>query len=305
MEITSLKPDAIDCLLQNRPHPTAQQLLAFHHANDTFFPNFAAEFLWLKKRDRQGAGKILLMFLRKKHWQQVDERMVNQNIFPLLVRLCILCYPVLNDGTMELRQCEADEILGTSVIARKGKTILQPGEGLRLELSQLPPMPEPREVQRRSKRRRTVKPEESAFVYPFIKELVAESPHPRSRLLQVLLRHARKHPEIFCLAVKDARKLPLEHFSVLDVIQYAAQTAKRSAEPGKRFTLPGELDGLYCRALIRFVPQLNGYCTFNVDSQGRVRKGHSNALLGCYIATERVNGEPHPRLLWYRDGGSL
>ena len=75
--------DAIEILLEGRPHPTAQKLLAFHRANKTFFLEFAAEFFWLKKRGRPGAAKALLMFFRgAKRWTGVDEFMINDHIFP-------------------------------------------------------------------------------------------------------------------------------------------------------------------------------------------------------------------------------
>src|ERR1700761_2390800 len=114
--------DAVEILLETRPHPTAQKLLYFHRANRTFFAAFAAEFLWLKKRRRPGAAKALLMFLRgAKRWQAVDEFMVNDHLFPLLSRICILLYPELNNGTLKLHQCEADAILGTWIAPRGGK----------------------------------------------------------------------------------------------------------------------------------------------------------------------------------------
>lgn len=291
--------DAIEILLQHRQHPTAQKLLDFHHANDAFFLNFAAEFFWLKKRGRPGAAKSLLMFLRQKRWHGVDSYMVNDLIFPLLSRVCILLYPHLNNGTLRLRQCEADEILGTTVKSRKGKTILHAGEVLRAELAELPPMPTPPEITRRSKRRRTVKPEQCAFVFSFIKELVDGSPHPRARLLIQLKRHAKAQPEIFALADMRARRLPRKHFSALDVLTYAKQTAQRGAER-RSFTMPSALEGLYCRALIRRNPQLSGWAEIKEDSRGK-RKGRVNALLGCYPAAEPVSGEPHPRLHWLRD----
>ena len=92
--------DAVEILLERRPHPTAQKLLDFHRANPAFFLTFASEFLWLKKRGRPGAAKSLLMFLRSaKHWHGVDKFMVNDLIFPLLSRICILLYPALNNAT--------------------------------------------------------------------------------------------------------------------------------------------------------------------------------------------------------------
>ena len=86
--------DAVEILLESRPHPTAEKLLDFHRRNSTFFAAFAAEFLWLKKRRRPGAAKALLMFLRgAKRWQGVDEFMVNDHLFPLLSRIFGLLTP--------------------------------------------------------------------------------------------------------------------------------------------------------------------------------------------------------------------
>jgi len=191
--------DAIEILLEGRPHPTAQKLLAFHRANKTFFLEFAAEFFWLKKRGRPGAAKALLMFFRgAKRWTGVDEFMINDHIFPLLSRICILLYPTLNNATLEIRQCAADDILGTDVVPRGGKKkgmVLRAREATRLELAKLPPAPTPPVLIKRSTRHRTVTAGESAWVLPYIKDLVARSPHPRNRVLKSLLRHARTQPE--------------------------------------------------------------------------------------------------------------
>lgn len=299
--------DAIEILLEGRPHPTAQKLLEFHRRNSTFFLAFASEFFWLKKRGRPGAAKSLLMFLRgAKHWQAVDEHMVNNDIFPLLSRICVLLYPTLNNGTLKFRPCEADEILGTWIGPRGGKKkvmVLHAGEALRLEIAQLPPMPAPPVVKRPSKRHKTVTAAEAAWVLPFIKELIAGAPHPRNRTLQMLLRHARTQPEVFYLADKRMKAelaKRLDHFSGLDFLAYAVQTAKR-AKGEKRFTSPSKLEALYCRALDRRNPQFNGWSEFKEDSKGKIRPGRANALLGCYIAPAPINGEPHPRLLWLRD----
>ena len=300
--------DAIEILLERRSHPTAQKLVDFHRANRTFFPAFAAEFLWLKKRGRPGAAKSLLMFLRSsKQWHGVDQFMVNDLIFPLLSRVCILLYPALNNATLEIRQCEADEILGTDVVAREGKKkgmVLRANEATRLEVAQLPAVPHLLILNKRSTRRRTVKPEQAAHVFPFIKDLVAGSPHPRNRVLQSLARHARTQPEVFALAEMTMRSRlakRLHHFSVLDLFTYSKQTAQRSAGQKKRFTLSGKIAALYCRAVIRRNPQFNGWTEFKEDSKGKQRKGRANALLGCYVAPEPINGEPHTRLLWHRD----
>ena len=246
------------------------------------------------------------MFFRDKRWQGVDEFMVNDLIFPLLSRVCILLYPALNNATLEIRQCEADEILGTDVVSRGGKKkgmVLRAREATRLEIDQLPPMPAPPVVNRRATRRRTVKPEEAAYVFPYIKELVAQSPHPRNRVLRTFLRHAKTQPEVFALAEMRTRAKyakPLRHFSILDVFTYSKQTAQRAAGEKKRFTLSGKIAALYCRAAIRRNPQFNGWTEFKEDSKGQ-RRGRANALLGCYLASSPVNGEPHPRLLWHRD----
>lgn len=300
--------DAVEILLEGRSHPTAQLLLEFHRANRTFFPTFAGEFFWLKKRGRPGAAKSLLMFLRgAKHWHGVNAFMVSNDIFPLLSRLCILLYPTLNNGTLEIRQCEADEILGTDVVSRGGKKkrmVLRARDATRLEIAQLPPMPAPPVVKRRATRRRTVKPEEAAYVLPYIKELVSVSPHPRSRVLQMFLRHARTQPEVFALAeitMRSRLAKRLHHFSILDIFTYSKQTAQRGARQKKQFTLSGKIAALYCRAAIRHNPRFNGWTEFLADGEGKLRKGRANALLGCYLAEKPVNGEPHPRLLWHRD----
>lgn len=298
--------DAVELLLQDRAHPTAQKLLAFHRANPTFFLAFAAEFFWLRKRGRPGAAKSLLMFLRgTKHWHGVDEYMVNDHIFPLLSRICILLYPTLNNGTLKLRPCEADGILGTWIGPRRGKkkgVVLHSSKTLRLEIAQLPPAPIPPVLTKRSKRHRTVTAEECAWVIPFIEGLVWSSPNPRDPILQSFLRHARTQPEVLALAERTMRSRlakRLRPFSVLDFLNYGAQTAKRMGSK-KRFTLPHQIDALYCRAAIRHNQQFNGWTEFKEDSTGNLRKGRANALLGCTLAPEPINGEPHPRLLWLR-----
>jgi hypothetical protein len=295
--------DAVEVLLEGRPHPTAQKLLDFHRANRGFFVEFAAEFFWLKKRKRAGAAKALLMFFRKnKRWTGVDRFMVNDHIFPLLSRICILLYPPLNNRTLKLHHCEADTILGTWIGTRGGKkkgTLLHANESLSREIAQLPPVPEPPALTKRSTRHRTVTAEESAWVIPYIEELVAGCPYPNEPILQSLLRHARTQPEVLALA---ERRLPKrrQHFSALDCLTYGEQTAKRTGHE-KRFTMPSKIEGLYCRALIRRNPRLNGFAEFKEDSKGAIRPGRTNAVLGCYVASEPVNGEPHPRLHWFRD----
>ena len=118
------------------------------------------------------------------------------------------------------------------------------------------------------------------------------------------MRHARAQPEVFALAEMTMRSRlakRLHHFSVLDFLNYGAQTAKRTG-PKKRFTLPSQIEDRHCCAVIRHNPQFNGWTEFKEDSKGKRRKGRANTALGCYVAPEPVNGEPHPRLLWHRDG---
>ena len=233
--------------------------------------------------------------------------MVNNDIFPLLSRVCILLYPPLNNATLKLRPCDADSILGTYVAprGRKNKSrVLHAGEALRLALANLPPVTTPPEVKRRSKRHRAVAAEESAWVLPYVEGLIAGCPNPRDPLLQSFLRHARTQPEVLALAERKMRsrlKKRLHHFSMIDDLTYAVQTAKRTGQ-GIKFTQPNTEASLYCRALIRRTPQLNGWAEFKEDSKGRIRAGRANALLGCYLASAPVSGEPHPRLLWRRDG---
>ena len=254
--------DAVEILLESRPHPTAEKLLDFHRRNSTFFAAFAAEFLWLKKRRRPGAAKALLMFLRgADRWQGVDEFMVNDHLFPLLSRICILLYPTLYNGTLKMHQCEADAILGTSIDPRGGKKkgmVLHAGNALSLEIAKLPPTPELSILTKRSKRHRTVTPDQSSYVLPFIKDFVAGSPHPESRPA-IACAPCKSTAEIFALAEMTMRSRlakRLHHFSVLDFLNYGAQTAKLTATK-KRFTLPSQIEGLYCRAVIHHNPQFN------------------------------------------------
>jgi hypothetical protein len=305
--------DVVDQLLAGRPHKTAQLLRQFLRVNPTFFLTFVSRFFWLKKRGRPGAAKTLFMLLRQDNWKRLEgvDHTVNNDLFPLLSRVCILLYPTLNNRTLKLVHCGADLILGTDIVPREGKKkgmILRASEATRLELAQLPPAPEPPLWKGRSTRHKTVTPEEAAYVVPYVKDLVAKSPHPRNRLLQSFWRHVKAQPEVFFLAEKKMRSLlakELHHFSVLDALAYAVQTAKRGREKGKRFTQPNTEASLYCRSLIRRNPQFNGWAEFKEDSKGKIRPGQANAVLGCHLAPKPINGEPHPRLLWHRDSDSV
>ena len=127
-------------------------------------------------------------------------------------------------------------------------------------------------------------------------------------VLRMLRRHAMAQPEVFALAEMTMRSRyakRLEPFSILDIFTYSKQTAQRTAVQKKRFTLSGQIAALYCRAAIRRNPQFNGWTEFKEDSAGKVRKGRANAMLGCTLAPEPVNGEPYRRLLWPTEEKSI
>ncbi len=134
--------DAIDILLQDKPQPDAQKLLAFHHANPEFLPRIVAEFRLLKRLGRKAGGaKSLIHFLRwDRHWQGIDDFEINDHLRPLAIRVCALLWPDIN-GMMQFRHCRADDILGAR-IARRGKrygNFLYPGKGTLSAASFLPP----------------------------------------------------------------------------------------------------------------------------------------------------------------------
>jgi hypothetical protein len=298
--------DAIELLLERRPHPTAQKLLRYHRRNPAFFALFVGQMFWLKKRDRPGASKALFQFLREQErLHGVDRFTLNDHLFPLVTRIALLLFPALNNGMFELRPCGADQILGTTLVMIAGKKtkhpVLAAYDPLKQELDMLPTTPMPAEVQRRSTRHVRVTLEEAAATFPFIKQLIDGSPHPRCRVLQMFRRHAKDQPEIFALVVRrlTARaKLPKKYFSIHADFEYAKRVAQRGEDIKKIFTLSGKIEALYCRAAIQRFPQFNGWTIFKEDSTG---KGRANRLLGCYPAPTTVNGEPKPRLHWLRD----
>jgi hypothetical protein len=301
--------DAIELLLERRPHPTAQKLLKYHRRNPTFFALFVGQMFWLKKRNRPGASKALFQFLREQErLRGVDRFTLNDHLFPLVTRIALLLFPALNNGMFELRPCGADQILGTTLAMIAGKKTRHPVlvayGSLKQELERLPAPPVPTDVNRRSTRHVRVRPEEAAATFPFVKELIASSPHPRCRVLQLFRRHAKDQPEIFALVVRrlTARaKLPKKYFSIHADFEYAKRVAQRGEDLKKIFTLSGKIEALYCRAAIRRFPQFNGWTIFKEDSAGTSHKGRANRLLGCYLAPTTVNGEPKPRLHWLRD----
>ncbi|MGD0214196.1 MAG: hypothetical protein ABSB87_13270 [Terriglobales bacterium] len=301
--------DAVTILLERRAeHRTARLTRDVLRANPTFFAVLVGRLFWLHKRKRACSAESLFQFLRGRRWNVIGKFMLNDKTIALVSRIALLLYPALNNGMMRPRDCEADRILGTWVESgsrgKKNIALLRASEATQAELIALPPVPEPIVPNERSKRHITVTPEEAAFVLPLIEALVAGAPNPQDELLKWLLDHARTQPEVFALAQRRFKKRATarrrEHFSISSDLTHAQDTVQTKEK--KYCTLPRPLDPLYCRAAERHNPRLNGFAQFKADSTGPRLTGRANALLGCRIAETKVNGEPHRRLLWLRDG---
>jgi hypothetical protein len=111
--------DAIEILLEDKPHVQAQKLLSFHRENQDFLPRIVAEFRLLKRLGRKKAGaKAVAHFLRWEHdWQGIDQFEINDHLSSLAVRVCTLLWPDIS-GMARFYQCVADNILGTRIVAR-------------------------------------------------------------------------------------------------------------------------------------------------------------------------------------------
>jgi hypothetical protein len=286
----------VAALVKRRTHPHAQQLAEDLEGNPDLWDSFVGEVFWLKKRGRPGAVKDLSQWLRKKSEFTCDARGS-----ALLVRLVILCYArQLNTAMFELRNCTADAILGTEIVdTPKGRRLVASPELLE-ELAALGPVPSPRKVSRRSARRVRVSQAEAAATLPFIKEIIAGSPHPKSRRLLLWARHARAQPEVFALLMRKLKKLPRRKFSILGELAHAKKTAMRSSDTKKRFTMDGKIACLYCCAAMRRFPRLWGWTQFVEHHQGR-KQDRALILLACGLADKPVNGELFSRLKWARD----
>ena len=313
--------DAIDLLLQDKQHADAVTLLNFHRANPEFLPRIVAEFRLLKQLGRRAGGvKSLIHFLRwDRHWHEVDEFEVNQNLGPLAIRVCTLLWPDIN-GMVQFRQCKADEILGTRIVRRVKRygNCLYPGkrtlaEGcrfLRIEkggaglvrpiqwdaFPTVATIPPPVPVLERPGTMHDLISEAEArkVVAPLRDDVLARAPNPRNHLLCDWLKHVEAQPELFAFMQSKLRERELAPFSAPSILEYCRWSIRRAAEIHKHFTLSGRFDGLYCRALITQNPEFNGYCKFKDDG----KTGRSNRLLGCTLAPESINGEPYRRLVW-------
>ncbi len=289
--------DAIELLLQDKQHLTAQKLLAFHRKNRTFLARFVAELRLLQTSgQRAGSAESIFHYLRwVEDWQGVDEFEVNQNLAPLAGRVCSLLWRDVN-GMMKFIKCEADEILGTRIVKRRGRygTFLYPGKTTLLPTIAPPDVPaitRPRTVHE------LITTADAAKIIPGFEGLVQDSPKPKGRILQAWLRHVKEQPELYALMERTLLQRRPPVFSAFSLLEYARWSIKRAVESDKRFTVcPSE--GLYCRALIMRNEQFNGLCKFKKDGQGKLRRGRLNRLLGCTLAQDRIPGEPYRRLVW-------
>jgi hypothetical protein len=311
--------DSIDLLLLDKQHPDAAKLLAFHHANPEFLPRIVAELRLLRHQGRRAGGvKSLIHFLRWEHrWNAVDDFEINDHLGPLAIRACALLWPDIN-GMVQFRHCGADDILGTSIKHRGTRygNFLYPGKravaGEFLPRTRhggglvrpilfdgsvvLPPAVPV--LDRVPTFHSLISEAEAAAVIAPLRRLADNSPAPRHPSLLAWLDHVEAQPEIYCFMQKTLLERQPEIFSANSLLEYARFSIRRAAASDKRFTLPAQLGGLYCRALIALNPQFNGRCEFREDSMGMERAGMTNHLIGCSIAPELVNGEPFRRLNW-------
>ena len=288
--------DAIDVLLHDKPHPDAQKLLAFHHANPDFLPRIVAEFRLLKRLGRKAGGiKALIHFLRwDRRWEGVDEFEIAQNMGTLAIRVCALLWPDDINGIVQFRESAADTILDTR-IERHGKrygNFLSPGKSTFSAHTALT-LPAIPELDRPPTFHSLISEEEAASVAAPLRTIVENAPMPDNPTLRAWLRHVDAQPETYAFMQRTLLQRQPKCFSARSILEYSRWSIRRAAESHKRFTLPGQFDGLYCRALIMQNTQFNGLCRF--EGSGRVL---SNGLLGCTLALEPLAGEPYRRLLW-------
>ena len=312
--------DSIDALLQDKQHPDARKLLDFHHANPAFLPRIVSELRLLRRQGRRAGGaKSLIHFLRWEHrWNAVDEFEINDHIRPLAIRVCALLWPDVN-GMTQFRRCAADDILGTGIsrrgtrygnFLRPSKRTLATGEFLPVEEhggGSVRPIlfdgsvifpPDVPFLDRVPTFHSLISEGQAASIVPSVRHLASNSPNPRHESLRAWIGHVETQPEIFYFMQMTLLERQPKSFSANSLLEYARWTIRRAAEKHKRFTLPAQYGGLYCRALIALNPQFNGRCEFRGDSMGAERAGMANRLLGCAIARELVRGEPYRRLVF-------
>lgn len=317
--------DAIDLLLHDKKHPNAQELVRFHHDNPEFLPRIVAEFRLLKKLNcKAGSIESLIHFLRwEQHWRGDGQYEVNDHLTALAARVCALLWPDI-DGMMRFHRCQADVILGTRItrrgrrygkFLRSGKCTLQAG------CCFLPPQPDPlgtglvRPIRcpeftfpvlppsvpildRPATIHAVITEAEARPVTRVLDDIVRKSPNPEHPILRAWLRHAEAQPEVFAFMCMKLQEREVAPFSARSILEYCRWSIRRAAETHKRFTLPSQFNGPYCRALVIANPRFNGFCHFKEDGNF----GRSNKLLGCTFSPEPVDVNPYCQLIWTKEG---
>jgi len=312
--------DAIDILLSDKQHPDARSLLAFHHANPDFLTSIVAEIRWLKQAGRKAAGvKALVHFVRWfRDWRSVDGFGINDHWAALASRICTLLWPDIN-GMVQFRHCAADDILDTRIVRRRNKygSLLEPGAntlphgysflpreesgagfvrpirwGAFPTITTLPP--DVPALDRPATFHELITESDAASIVEPLRRIAANAPNPDNVQLRAWVHHVETQPEIFAFMESTLRQRQPLCFSAKSLLEYTRWSIRRVAVSHKRFTLPGQFDGLYCRALIARNPEFNGRCEFREGG----KSGLANRLLGCYLAVEPKPGEPYRRSVW-------
>lgn len=264
--------DAIEVLLEDKSHVYAERLLSFHRENRDFLPRIVAEFRLLKRLGRKRAGvKAVIHYLRWEHdWQSIDQFEINDHLSSLAARVCTLLWPDIS-GMARFYQCEADDILGTRIVARPkdSGSFLYPtertlnGRGVflavrtdgvgRVRSIQLdrivipPPVPF---LDRPATFHQPIIESEAASIVASLKEIVASAPNPQHPLLLAWSAPFEAQPEVFAFIRNTLRQRRPNRFSANSLLEYGRWSVRRAAESHKRFTSPNVLGGLYSRALV-------------------------------------------------------
>ena len=311
--------DAIELLLQDKLHDTAQELLTFHRDNRDFLPRVAGELRLLRKQGRKvGSAKSLFHFLRwDKPWRTHDAFGLNDHLEPLAIRTCMLLWPDIN-GMVRLNHCEADDLLHTRIVRRGNHrygNFVYPGNNtlgmgvfltpqrdgggfvrpLCLDRSSSPIFPPSVPVlDRPPTLHEPLSEAEADTVREPLHRIASESHHPRHARIRAWIRHFESQPEIFAFMQRTLLQRQPQSFSANSLLAYARWSIQRASVSRKRFSLPNDFGGLYCRALIALNSDFNGRCEF----RDRKKRGGSDWFLGCTLAPEPINGEPYRRLVW-------
>lgn len=289
--------DVVRILLKRRAeHEIARLALGVLQDHPNLFHEFVREARWLKRKGRPGNAESLTRYLRERVGK------VAQSITPLFARLAVILHRPLNDvGLFKMRSSEADAVFGTKRVTRRGKkkgTWLRVSKSLRLELAALPPLVLLPDKEARVSPRPKVTIEQTAWVLPYVDELIAGCPNPQDPSLVELREHAAANAEVIFLAERQLRKKARRKCSIPSCLAYGLQAAKKI---GRRFTLNNNLRGFYTRILARRNPRFDGWVKFLPDGTGAQRESRVNEILGTYLADKRVGRERYPRLHWVRD----